>query len=664
MFAFVELRRRTATAAAEAARSYFRPLSMLIAAFQQNVAQPRASIASFFALVFFLALVVWGAMAIPSSSFFPETEDTINSSDGLLLKLATTMLVYFMQLGFIAFEAGMVKQSYRRQSATKNLIVFGIAFLSYMSWGWRIQTSFNQSSISTLLDLAFNAGFASTVALIVANTITERGTLLINSLCSSVAAGIAYPFLAGLAFHGGPFASAWGFVDTAGGSVVHVVGGAFGLAAALWVGPRSKRRAWYLLGKVRVAEPNDNTPWTVIGAFFLWFGWLGFNSGNAESWRDFQVAFTNTNVAASAGGLVGLILAVLNRVLVKTAPLSYLSGGGAIREIVKLERVVLGMMGGLVAVTANAMYVEPWEALVEAVIGAAVAIVGSVVMQTYLRRLDDPLGAIATHSFAGTVGILCTAWFRPDLADIGTQALGCVMAVGTGCILASLLCVLPFGVERLERYNSQWWQYGKLLHLTPYEQQTGEFDTEVPANDIAEALDRVQVVPRVLTGTREVQGWITAVGVLALSGKPNSQVPELFTALDQLLNARFEGSPEEQKAIAAIAARVDVTRLPLCVERISAHRDPERPEFTDWKVLATKAPLYTETLVVTITELAESFRSDFRVLRKSVPAEEFDRMKEASNKARELLKEMAKETGETVPDTRPGLHPLLADIRS
>src|SRR5207245_1382943 len=123
--------------------------------------------------------------------------------------------------------------------------------------------------------------------------------------------GLAYPLVSGYLFEGGMLANGLHFVDTAGGCVVHVLGGTFGLMAALWIGPRSKMRAWNLLGKVPIPEGSDNTPLKIIGAFFLWFGWLGFNSGNTNNWTAFLTAFTNTNIGASAGGLVGLVFAIM-----------------------------------------------------------------------------------------------------------------------------------------------------------------------------------------------------------------------------------------------------------------------------------------------------------------------------------------------------------------
>jgi tetratricopeptide (TPR) repeat protein len=300
-----------------------------------------------FVALFLLTLpIILGGWAFPSKPEVSEIAENldVNGLGVLLRKLSATILVYFMQFGFIAFEAGYVQQNFRKQSAIKNLIVFAISFISYIFLGWHIQRWIHPDAFSNLLDIAFNAGFASTVALIIANTITERGTLLVNTLCSMVAAGIAYPVLAGLLFPSeGLITTGWGFVDTAGGCVVHVLGGAFGLTAALWIGPRIKRRAWYILGKVQVEQRGDYIPFAVIGAFFLWFGWLGFNSGNATDWNRFLDAFRNTNIGASAGGLVGLIIAVANGAMLATRGSSDLTSGGLAREIrrdiANLERV-------------------------------------------------------------------------------------------------------------------------------------------------------------------------------------------------------------------------------------------------------------------------------------------------------------------------------------
>jgi ammonia channel protein AmtB len=315
-------------------------------------------------------LAAAGGGVIPSTSSFPPVELGADPTS-LLRKLISTILVYFMQFGFIAFEAGSVRQSYRRQSAIKNLVVFALSFASYMCFGWRIEHLLNAGAFSNLLDVAFNAGLASTVALIVANTITERGTLLVNCLCSMMSASVAYPFVAGCLFTGGWVAARWRFVDTGGGCVMHVLGGMFGLAAALWVGPRSKKRAWYLLGRGDTTETRDNIPFSVVGAFFLWFGWLGFNGGVARTWDSFLAAFTNTNLGAAAGGLMGLLLVVANMAMLTTADPRDLSKGGALREIANLERVILGMLGGLVAVTANATIVAPWQAVIEAMLGSS-----------------------------------------------------------------------------------------------------------------------------------------------------------------------------------------------------------------------------------------------------------------------------------------------------
>src|SRR6266404_5393790 len=447
----------------------------------------------FLVLLAMAAAVIFGAGRIPSVFAYLPVRNDFESMSIPLRKLPLTFLVYFMQFGFIAFEAGAVRQNYRRQSAIKNLVVFAVSFVSYMFVGWHIQHALNETAVSSLLDIMFNAGFASTVALIIANAMTERGTILVNVLCAYVA-GLAYPCLAGLAFKGG-ILTKLNFIDTAGGCVVHVLGGTFGLVAALLIGPRAERRIWRYLGKAQMLEqfePRNSIHLSVIGAFFLWFGWLGFNTGNAANWHDFLVALMNTNIGASVGGLVGLIVAVtsIGMLTMRTSSQSW-TGSGAQELLIEtgnLDRVVYGMMGGLVAVTANASLVKPSQAFLEAAFGAVVAIVGSAVIARFGTRLDDPLGATATHALAGIVGILCTAWFCEN-RSLSVQALGCLAAVAIGATLALVPCAFLWSLEQLRGVN-EIWLYGRLLRLTPYQERTGKLGTEFLEPD--EAVERAK----------------------------------------------------------------------------------------------------------------------------------------------------------------------------
>ncbi len=319
-------------------------------------------------------------------------------------------------------------------------------------------------------------------------------------------------------------------MDSAGGCVVHLLGVALALSAALWLGPRSRRRVWLELARVQMAEQRDNIHLTVIGAFFLWFGWLGFKSGNSKDWNDFLTAFLNTSVGASAGGLVGLTIALASRTILAMPITSNTWRGEVLRDVAGLERVVFGM-GGLVAVTANASYIKPSEALLEAILGAIGAVVGSAVIargfqhrfQWLSERLDDPLGAIATHGFAGAIGVLFTPLFRPDLCSLPMQALGCALTIVAGMSLCSVPFALIWFVEKL-RGRNELWLYSKLFRLTTYEQQTGKTGTEFwdPVEDIERARERLRAPPALLPQGRD-QGWIDATGVLALSEEPRAR---------------------------------------------------------------------------------------------------------------------------------------------
>ena len=603
-----------------------------------------------------VSLAAWRVIKVPS--VFPSITTNVSSqrdfhhellaSEFLFRKLVATFLVYFMQFGFIAFESGAVRQRSRRVSAVKNLIVFSVAFLSYICVGWHIQQSWNPDAFSSLLDVAFNAGFASTVALIIANTIAERGTVLVNFLCSIAAAGFAYPLLAGMAFDGGSFAKKTGFVDTAGGLVVHVLGGAMGLSAALLIGPRAKRRAWYRLGKAHVEKENDNTPLIVIGAFFLWFGWLGFNSGMCSDWNTFLIALINTNIGASVGGMTGLFIAVINKQALLFGIDRTRKGVQIEIEIAGLERVVLGMMGGLIAVTANASVVKPWQALTEAALGATVAIVGFAWLVHFKERLDDPLGAIATHGFAGTVGVLCTGLFY-DKAHLGVQAIGWAIAVIIGVALAAVPCLLLWVMELL-RGGSDSWLYGTLLRQTVHEQKTGKTGTEY--SDPTEEIERARAYLRECGGLpKSTLGgdsrWIEAVRVLALAETENPDIQnELYAALDRLLDSRKEGSMEEETAIAAIQARADFRKLPVCVNRALEHRQKAgySSRAHPWDELNRQ---YAHTLITTISDLAESFAAEYRALSIEPKVEEerieLEWLIDAFGKGCVLLKQIAEE---------------------
>ena len=234
---------------------------------------------------------------------------------------------------------------------------------------------------------------------------------------------------------------------------------------------------------------------------------------------------------------------------------------------------------------------------------------------------------------------------------VAVQALGCLIAIVVGGVVSSIPCVFLLLVER-RRSGSELWLQGKLLHLTPYEQQTGKTGTEfwIAPGDLEEA--RHRVAAGVQRSADEADfGWIAAATSLAMSEKPNEDLPELFDSLMKVLQTSYQGTAEEQIAVTVLGARADIRSLPVCVDRLSMHRAGLSTAFGErvkpWKNLD---PKYVESLIVTISELVESFAGEFEYMKHQVSSEKFAQIEASSVSARKLLKEITEDKTFTAKD--------------
>lgn len=426
-------------------------------------------------------LVMFGALGSLGMVYFktwftvlkPYTRTPLQDLDYLSLG---TVLVLCMLFGFVAFEAGTVSSAYRNESCQKNLLVIMFSLASYLGIGRFIYASFyNHGTVAKMMDeptsIVFQAAFACTVSLIISNALTERASTPTNVLCAIVSAGLAYPILAGLVWgNAGALLHDIGFIDASGASTVHLLGAAASLTAAAAVGPRVRIQKWQFLGSQET--PDFSSPWTVVGGLFLMFGWLGFNGGNAEFGLGGQ-AFFNTTIGACSGALAAWLLSrglgapkrwilKLVRTKWKYTYLKLFTGDGGIRfqviteELEARPRIVIGMMGGLVAVTANGALqgVKPHMAAIESFAGGLVAVVVSSWMSARSRseQIDDPLGVIGTHGGAAIVGILSTAfWLAPDRPfwrQFIAQLIGSGACIVVGWLVAMVPCLLLLTSER------------------------------------------------------------------------------------------------------------------------------------------------------------------------------------------------------------------------
>ncbi len=342
----------------------------------------------------------------------PAAFATVHSVD-LVWVMTAAALVMMMQVGFLLLEAGMVRSKNSINVAQKNLLDFVFGVVAFAAVGFMI--AFGASSwlpigidgdyfLLRRLDeweagfFVFQVMFCGTAATIVSGAVAERMKLVAYVIGSLVLSALIYPIFvhwawgAALAPNSGAFLGNLGFVDFAGSTVVHSTGGWISLAACMVIGPRLGR--YDENGRpVRIA--GHSPVLSTTGALLLFFGWIGFNGGSTlHATADVAPIILNTVLAGGVGTCVGYML-------------------GHIQDGVVLpEKSLSGMLGGLVAVTAGCHILEPGGALLIGAIGGLVAIAGNDLLERRLK-IDDAVGAIGVHAFAGVAGTLLLALLAP-----------------------------------------------------------------------------------------------------------------------------------------------------------------------------------------------------------------------------------------------------------
>jgi Amt family ammonium transporter len=257
----------------------------------------------------------------------------------------------------------------------------------------------------------FQVVFCATAATIVSGAMAERTKFVAYLLYSLILSALIYPIFGSWAwgglFHGNGWLESLGFIDFAGSTVVHSVGGWAGLAGTIVLGPR--------LGKYRNDGsirpiPGHNIALAALGVFILWLGWFGFNPGSTTTGtKDIALIFVNTNLAASAGAVLAMIT-------------SWAKFGKP-----EISMSLNGALAGLVAITSPCASVSPTSSVIIGAI-AGVLVVVSVLFFDRIK-IDDPVGAISVHGVCGAWGTLAAGIFHiggTTLAIIGVQLLGII----------------------------------------------------------------------------------------------------------------------------------------------------------------------------------------------------------------------------------------------
>lgn len=567
-------------------------------------------------------LVMFGSLAsaglvLPKSCF-----PVIYTSHGIppesaFLSLAT-VLVLFMLFGFVAFEAGTVSSAYRNQSAEKNLLVIMFSLAAYLGPGRFIYDGFADAPTTTVTWIVFQAGFACTVSLIVSNALTERATTSTNVLCAIFSAGLAYPVLAGLVWGQKGLLHQIGFVDASGASAVHLLGASISLTAAAAVGPRVRLQRWRFLGGPET--PDFSSPWSVVGGLFLMFGWLGFNSGNAADELHGH-AFFNTMVGACSGALaawllsrVGVLIRWSREILRRESRQT--SFDAMIEGLEAGPRFVIGMMGGLVAVTANGALPEvTWGmAAGESAAGGFVAVLVSTWMSARSRsgQIDDPLGVIGTHGCAAIVGLLSTTlWFKIGgkafLPQLAAQLVGCGACIVIGWLVAMVPCMLLLTSERraLVTTTGDWMAAKFRLRLGAIEQLGTP--REVPAD--IEWNDRIEeATQRILhKADEDPEKWWDAVEIYATAAEVPDKSSQAAIAhqIVEKLPETADRPEQERVALVALSSSAEYamaedisSALTQCLARAEGNGDAQSSDEYRREMLVWSVALLTERAAV------------------------------------------------------------------
>ncbi len=401
----------------------------------------------------FLILIVSLLAPVICFADEPSTLDTVKQELQTNINIVWTcigaFLVFFMQAGFAMVETGFTRAKNAVNILMKNLMDFAVGSLAFFvigfglmfgtKTGWFCGTNlFCMSGSETnswdFTFLIFQTVFAATAATIVSGAMAERTKFVSYLIYSFVISLVIYPIFGSWAWGSlfkGPEAAGWleglGFLDFAGSTVVHSIGGWLALAGAIILGPRIGK-----YGADGKSKPilGHNLPIAALGVFILWFGWFGFNPGStlAGNASIGYIAVT-TNLAAAAGAIVAMIVAWI----IVGKPDASMTLNGA--------------LAGLVAITAPCNAVSPMGAIAIGSIGGALVVL-SVIFIDKVLKIDDPVGAVSVHGVCGTWGTLSCGLFNTttglfycgSFKQLGVQAIG----AGTAFLWAFGLGILLF----------------------------------------------------------------------------------------------------------------------------------------------------------------------------------------------------------------------------
>ncbi len=385
------------------------------------------------ALLILAGPITAGAAEEATPSAVEAAKEGLQTNINIVWTCIAAFLVFFMQAGFAMVETGFTRAKNAVNILMKNLMDFSMGSLAFFLVGFGLMFGASNGFFGTTLFglkgvlendwiftfMIFQTVFAATAATIVSGAMAERTKFSAYLVYSFIVSLVIYPIFGSWAWggllDGGGWLEGKGFLDFAGSTVVHSIGGWLALAGAIVLGPRVGKygpdgRPKAILG--------HNLPMAALGVFILWFGWFGFNPGSTTTGEGSigYIAVT-TNLSAAAGAIVAMITAWI---LLKKPDASM---------------ALNGALAGLVAITAPCDGVSPVAAILIGSVGG-VLVVLSVLFIDHVLKVDDPVGAVSVHGVCGAWGTLSVGLFNMEsglfygggLGQLGVQALGVVTA--------------------------------------------------------------------------------------------------------------------------------------------------------------------------------------------------------------------------------------------
>ncbi|MDR2024133.1 MAG: ammonium transporter [Hungatella sp.] len=353
--------------------------------------------------------------------------------------------VFFMQGGFAMVETGLTRAKNAGNIIMKNLMDFCLGTVAFIFLGFSLMCAEdyvagvigvpnldifrNFTDYANSSSFVFNLVFCATAATIVSGSMAERTKFSAYCIYSFVISLLIYPIEAGWVWNPNGWLASRGYIDFAGSSAIHMVGGITAFIGAAILGPRIGKYAVDRKTGKKVAKaiPGHNITLAALGCFILWFGWYGFNGAAATNKDMLAVIFINTTLAPAFATCTAMSV-------------TWFKNGKP-----DVSMSLNGSLAGLVSITAPCVAVDPLGAIIIGIV-AGFLVVFAVEIIDQKIKVDDPVGAVSVHGVCGVWGTISAGLFATEgglfygggAAQLGLQLLG-VLAIGTWTIITTFI---------------------------------------------------------------------------------------------------------------------------------------------------------------------------------------------------------------------------------